>query len=146
MKKLFNGWSAGCILALAASFSFVSCVNEEYDLSQGIDTNMTLLQNTTIPLGKVAPIPLSSLLGDLEGSDSTPLKVDEQGNISLSFGNDRITQSFTMPEVEIGGEGSLMKPVNTERYKISDLSLGCTVLALDLSYLNFCHFSVLLNL
>lgn len=114
MKKLFNGWSAGCILALAASFSFVSCVNEEYDLSQGIDTNMTLLQNTTIPLGKVAPIPLSSLLGDLEGSDSTPLKVDEQGNISLSFGNDRITQSFTMPEVEIGGEGGLKFDDNVE--------------------------------
>lgn len=114
MKKLFNGWSAGCILALAASFSFVSCVNEEYDLSQGIDTNMTLLQNTSIPLGKVAPIPLSSLLGDLEGSDSTPLKVDEQGNISLSFGNDRITQSFTMPEVEIGGEGGLKFDDNVE--------------------------------
>ena len=114
MKKLFNGWSAGCILALAASFSFVSCVNEEYDLSQGIDTNMTLLQNTSIPLGKVAPIPLSSLLGDIEGSDSTPLKVDEQGNISLSFGNDRITQSFTMPEVEIGGEGGLKFEDNVE--------------------------------
>lgn len=132
MKKLFNGWSAGCILTLAASFSFVSCVNEEYDLSQGIDMDMTLLQNTAIPLGKVAPIPLSSLLGDIEGSDSSPLKVDEQGNISLSFGNDKISQTFTMPEVEIGGDGGLKFDDNVEvkfipKYKgfnLGGLSIG----------------------
>lgn len=86
-----------------------SCVNEEYDLSKGIDMDMTLLQNTTIPLGNVASISVNSLLGDTNietGPGTTSLfTADDNGNLTLSFGFDKISQTFKMPEVSLGKSG-----------------------------------------
>ena len=126
MNKLFNSRPVIAFLTVMTAFSFTACVNEEYDISNGIDMDMTLLPNTTIPLGNVPPISISSLLGDTQSASSI-LKEDRNGNLSLSFGSDRITQSFTMPEVEIGGDGGIKFDDNVEVQfipKYKGLSLG----------------------
>lgn len=106
MNKLFFKRTAiAAFFSVTAIISY-SCVNEEYDLSQGVDMDMTLLQNTTIPLGNVSAISINTLLGDT-GSESSLFSTDKNGNLSLSFGNDVLSQTFKMPKVEIGGEGGL---------------------------------------
>ena len=89
-----------------AVFSMLSCVNEEYDLSKGVEMDVQLLQNTTIPLGNTGTISINSLLGDVS-SGSSFFKIDENGDMSMDFGHEVLTQSFTMPEVTLGGEGGL---------------------------------------
>jgi len=106
MKKLFFNLAATPLLVAAAAILTLSCVNEDYDLSKGVDMDMTLLQNTTIPIGNVSTISIQTLLGDT-GSGTSVFDVDKNGNMSLSFGGDELSSSFTMPEVSIGGEGGM---------------------------------------
>lgn len=145
MSKFFLGHkSAAVILAMMTTFSFISCVNEEYDLSNGIDMDMTILKNVTVPLGNVKPIPISTLLGDLS-AESSVLDIDDAGNMSLSFGNDKITNTFTMPEVEIGGDGGLKFDDNVEvkfipKYKGINLG-GLTLTQIPSTVPQEIHFS-----
>lgn len=92
------------MLIMLASATVFSCVNPDYDLSKGIDTDMTLLKNTSIPLGNVASIPVSDLFG---GEDSSVISVDDNGDLSLSFGGGESTTTFNMPLLSMGGEGGL---------------------------------------
>ena len=108
MRKLFIERFCKALLLLI-SISVVSCVNEEYDLSQGVDMDMILLQNAAMPLGNVPQISINTLLGDTD-SESSMFNIDKYGNLSLVFGNDTISNSFTMPEVEIGGDGGVKFP------------------------------------
>ena len=112
MRKLFIERFCKALLLLI-SISVVSCVNEEYDLSQGVDMDMHLLQNAAMPLGNVSQISINTLLGDTD-SESSMFTVDKKGNLSLTFGNDRLTNTFTMPEVEIGGDGGIQFDDNVE--------------------------------
>lgn len=100
MKRLFSKLA---VMSLTAIFS-CSCVNPDYDLSQGLELDMVLLPNTAVPVGNVEPVSISTLLGDANSSSSM-MSIDEAGNMTLSFGNDTLTQTFTMPEVNLGGEG-----------------------------------------
>lgn len=105
MNELFFKHQAISVVLILTAMAHLSCVNEEYDLSKGIDMDMTLLQNTSIPLGNVAEISINNLLGETSGS--SVFGTDKNGNLSLSFGKDVLTKTFKMPEVELGGDGGL---------------------------------------
>lgn len=112
MNELFFKRPAISGLLILTTLGNLSCVNEEYDLSQGIDMDMTLLQNTSIPLGNVAEISINNLLGEI--SESSVFRTDKNGNLSLSFGSDVLTKTFKMPEVELGGDGGMNFDENLE--------------------------------
>lgn len=105
MTKLFSKHLSPSLSLILTALVFLSCVNEEYDLSKGIDMDMTFLQNTSIPLGNVAEISVNDLLGNTD--DSSAFTADRRGNLSFSFGKDLISKTFKMPEVELGGDGGM---------------------------------------
>ena len=119
MNKLLKNCHAATFSCVMAVFSMLSCVNEEYDLSKGVEMDVQLLQNTTIPLGNTGTIAINSLLGDVS-SGSSFFKIDQNGDMSMDFGHEVMTQSFTMPEVTLGGEGGLMSQNITVKFSIGD--------------------------
>ena len=106
MNKLFTKLQVVTLLSVMASFTVTSCVNEEYDLSQGVDMDMQLLQNATVPIGDTGSIGINTLLGDTQ-SGSSFFNLSESGDLSLSFGSERLTQTFSVPEVNLSGDGGL---------------------------------------
>lgn len=105
MNKLFTKLQLVTMSAMAA-LTVTSCVNEEYDLSQGVDMDMQLLQNATVPIGDTGSIGINTLLGDAQ-SGSSFFNVTESGDLSLSFGNEKLIQKFSVPEVNLSGDGGI---------------------------------------
>ena len=80
MNKLLKNCHAVTLICVMAVFSMLSCVNEEYDLSKGVEMDVQILQNTTIPLGNTGSIAINSLLGDVSNGSSF-FNIDENGDI-----------------------------------------------------------------
>lgn len=75
------------ILMLASAITLSSCFTDDYDLSNGINTDMSVGGDSlSIPIGKTDSIFLGSLL---DGQDSTLLQETSDGSYLLSF-NDSI--------------------------------------------------------
>lgn len=106
MNKLFVRLFLALTSFVVTSFLLLSCINEDYDLSKGVDMDVHILHNTSIPVGNFTDIPVVSLFGDA-GTDNSVFFIDEDGNIALFLTEDVITQTFSMPKVDIGGEGGL---------------------------------------
>ena len=122
MNKLFAKIRAITCLSVLASFTFTSCVNEEYDISKGIDLDMQLLQNTSFPLGNISTISIESLLmGD--DSMSSVFDVDSEGNLSLKLFNDVISEVVEMPTISFSGEGGISAKTSNVNFM---LDLGYT--------------------
>ena len=118
MTKLFNRPQTAMVLTVLAVFSFVSCVNEDYDISEGIEMDIQLLQNTTIPLGNTGTIAINTLLGDT--ANSSFFNVADNGDMSLSFGHEVLSQTFTVPEIVLDGKGGISARSMTANLLISD--------------------------
>lgn len=117
MNNLFSKIKYLAGFSAIALFSMTSCVNDEYDLSKGLDMDMQILQGTSLPLGNVAPVSIKDLLvGD--GSESSFISEDGSGNLSFSFFKDQLKQSFQMPEVRLDGDGGLMAEEAEARFHI----------------------------
>lgn len=77
--------------------SAVSCVNEEYDLSKEIDLEMTILRNTSVPIGHTGMVGLDEFLS-LDESESIISK-DSEGNLYFTFSQEiPEVQDFNIPE------------------------------------------------
>jgi hypothetical protein len=118
MTKLFNRPQTAMVLTVLAVFSFVSCVNEDYDISEGIEMDIQLLQNTTIPLGNTGTIAINTLLGDT--ADGSFFNIADNGDMSLSFGHEVLSQTFTVPEIALDGKGGISARSMTANLLISD--------------------------
>lgn len=81
-------------------FTLSSCVNKEYDLSNGVDTNITLLKNIPVPIGTLDPIKLESIL-NIDSESNNFIKKTESGDYSLLFECDEISQSFTVENMQL---------------------------------------------
>lgn len=118
MIKLFNKLQTAKVLTVLAVFSLVSCVNEDYDISEGIEMDIQILQNTTIPLGNTGTIAINTLLGDT--ADGSFFNIADNGDMSLSFGHEVLSQTFTVPEVALDGKGGISARSMTANLLISD--------------------------
>lgn len=118
MTKLFNRLQTAKVLTVLAVFSLVSCVNEDYDISEGIEMDIQLLQNTTIPLGNTGTIAINTLLGDT--ADGSFFNIADNGDMSLSFGHEVLSQTFTVPEVALDGKGGISTRSMNAQLIISD--------------------------
>lgn len=106
MKKLFFRLFLALTSSVVTLFLLPSCVNEDYDLSKGVEMDIHLLHNTSIPIGNFSHIPVMSLFGDA-GTENSVFMIDDEGNISLFLTEDVISETFQMPQLNIDGDGGL---------------------------------------
>lgn len=118
MNKLFSKVKVAAAFSAMTLVALASCVNEEYDLSKGIDMDVQILQNAALPIGNVAPISIKNILGDTDSTASV-ITEDEYGNMTLSFFQDVLTQTFTMPDVALDGDGGLMAQSADVKFNIN---------------------------
>ncbi len=95
---MFNKTSI-CFYLMFMAIAMSSCINEEYDISDGIDMDMTLLKNVSIPIGNVEKITVDELL--VIDEDDENITVDGKGNYSISFAGTTITEELVVPEVNL---------------------------------------------
>lgn len=118
MNKLFSKLKVAAAFSAMTLVPLVSCVNEEYDLAKGIDMDVQILQNAALPIGNLAPVSIKSILGDTDSTASI-ITEDEYGNLTLSFFQDVMTQTFTMPDVTLDGDGGLMAQSADVKFNIN---------------------------
>lgn len=57
----YSRWHSVLIILTGMS-ALSACVNEEYDLSKDIDTEITILKNVSMPLGSIEPVTIEKSL------------------------------------------------------------------------------------
>ena len=109
-------------------FLFLSCVDQQYDLSQ-IDKEVVVLREIEMPVGNLKPVSISDFL-DLDAAQGSFISIDEKGDFHLSFDGDAlISTSVTVPDFEIGIDEGLI-----EERKLS-LNLPSFIAGMDVSKL-----------
>ena len=84
MKMLhYMRWHSVLII-LAGMSALSACVNEEYDLSKDIDTEITILQNVSMPVGSIEPVTIEKVL-NLEQDENSVLRKDDDGDFIFTF-------------------------------------------------------------
>ena len=109
-------------------FLFLSCVDQQYDLSQ-IDKEVVVLREIEMPVGNLKPVSISDFL-DLDAAQGSLISADAKGDFHLSFDGDAlISTSVTVPDFEIGIDEGLI-----EERKLS-LNLPSFIAGMDVSKL-----------
>ena len=82
-------------------FALNSCVDESYDISKPIDTNITALKNFSLPIGSVNDILLEDMF-DINTTEN--ISVDANGDFIFNYNNkDKIYQKeFVVPNFVLG--------------------------------------------
>ena len=83
-------------LAISIPASFISCVNEDYDLTKDIDKTIRIDGDISAPIGNSETILVADLL-DLDSNESETLSLDFNENYSLTFMGNRTETNFTVP-------------------------------------------------
>lgn len=96
--KEFKTTALAAMTASLSVFGASSCVNQEYDLNKGIDMGMTVDGNISAPLGSTEKIMIGDFL-EIDGSDG--LVEDTEGNLSLSFAGDAISETIDVPAIDL---------------------------------------------
>lgn len=94
------------LIPVPALFCMMSCVNEEFDFNNGIDTSASINGNLGLPIGSTELIPVGDFLKlDSEDGTESLLKTDENGDYYFSFGNSEpIAQTVRVPSVQISSD------------------------------------------
>ena len=97
MKMLhYMRWHSALII-LAGMPALSACVNEEYDLSKDIDTDLTVLKNISMPVGSIGSIAISDILTLDDDSDSV-IRKDENGDFVFAFTGQTISAEPKLDE------------------------------------------------
>ena len=109
MKILSDTRFHSVLLSMFGVLALSACVNEEYDFSKEIDTDLTILKNVSMPLGSVEKITISKLL-TLEDNESV-IKTDDQGNFVFSFSGSDIIAELDVPSFALADGGMHTEPL-----------------------------------
>lgn len=80
---------------------FSSCVNKDFDLSNGIVADATLFENVSLPIGDVDKITLEKLLFAEEGSDAG-IEADADGDLYIDFAGGSTVAEINVAEFVLG--------------------------------------------
>lgn len=106
MKMLhYMRWHSALII-LAGMPALSACVNEEYDLSKDIDTDLTVLKNISMPVGSIGSIAISDILTLDDDSDSV-IRKDENGDFVFAFTGQTISAEIEAPSFSIAPSGGI---------------------------------------
>ena len=98
-KRSWIPWCAASIVIACAS----GCVNEQYDLSKGIDMTIGADVNISVPVGSTEFIEIGDFL-KIEESENNMIFMDETtGDYYLSFsGDEPFSTTIEVPEINLG--------------------------------------------
>ncbi len=106
MKILYLSALRSVIILMAGLLALSSCVNDEYDLSQDIDTEMTLLKNVSMPIGSFEMVSISELL-TLNDDEESIISKNDEGDFIFSFSGDEISAEIDVPSFTIAPSGGI---------------------------------------
>ena len=93
-------------LAVAAA-----CVNEEYDLSKEVDTEMTILKDVTLPIGDVGKISIAEIL-DFDPDEEPMVHVDHNGDLSVAYTCEKVSAQIDVPTFKLApSDGIRTNPI-----------------------------------
>lgn len=106
MKMLhYLRWHSVLIILTGMS-ALSACVNEEYDLSKDIDTEITILKNVSMPLGSIEPVTIEKIL-NLEQEDISVLCKNDDGDFIFTFTGSEISAEIDVPSFSIAPAGGI---------------------------------------
>lgn len=106
MKMLhYSRWHSVLIILTGMS-ALSACVNEEYDLSKDIDTEITILKNVSMPLGSIEPVTIEKIL-NLEQEDISVLCKNDDGDFIFTFTGSEISAEIDVPSFSIAPAGGI---------------------------------------
>ena len=110
-KRSWIPWCAASIVIACAS----GCVNEQYDLSKGIDMTIGADVNISVPVGSTEFIEIGDFL-KIEESENNMIFMDETtGDYYLSFaGKEPFSTTIEVPEINLGKTESEEVTVNLD--------------------------------
>lgn len=110
-KRSWIPWCAASIVIACAS----GCVNEQYDLSKGIDMTIGADVNISVPVGSTEFIEIGDFL-KIEESENNMIFMDETtGDYYLSFaGKEPFSTTIEVPEINLGKTESETVTVNLD--------------------------------
>ena len=85
------------LMGLAAA---TACVNEEYDLSKDIDSEMTILKDIALPLGDVGKISIADIL-EFDTDEESMFQIDQNGDLMMSFSGEKVAAEINVPSFKI---------------------------------------------
>jgi len=117
-KRSWIPWCAASIVIACAS----GCVNEQYDLSKGIDMTIGADVNISVPVGSTEFIEIGDFL-KIEESENNMIFMDETtGDYYLSFsGDEPFSTTIEVPEINLGTTESETVTVNLDIRENADL-------------------------
>lgn len=117
-KRSWIPWCAASIVIACAS----GCVNEQYDLSKGIDMTIGADVNISVPVGSTEFIEIGDFL-KIEESENNMIFMDETtGDYYLSFaGKEPFSTTIEVPEINLGKTESETVTVNFDIRENADL-------------------------
>lgn len=117
-KRSWIPWCAASIVIACAS----GCVNEQYDLSKGIDMTIGADVNISVPVGSTEFIEIGDFL-KIEESENNMIFMDETtGDYYLSFaGKDPFSTTIEVPEINLGTTKSETVTVKLDISENADL-------------------------
>ena len=115
-----------CSSMLMLLMAMASCVNEEYDLSNGVDMEMTVLPDACLPVGNIEKITLDKILLIEEDEENSLISTDQDGNYSLRFSGEKINVENSIPEFGIGNYDFQATTVNFHTGALAGMEPGVT--------------------
>lgn len=117
-KRSWIPWCAASIVIACAS----GCVNEQYDLSKGIDMTIGADVNISVPVGSTEFIEIGDFL-KIEESENNMIFMDETtGDYYLSFsGDEPFSTTIEVPEINLGTTESEKVEVKLDISENADL-------------------------
>ena len=117
-KRSWIPWCAASIVIACAS----GCVNEQYDLSKGIDMTIGADVNISVPVGSTEFIEIGDFL-KIEESENNMIFMDETtGDYYLSFaGKEPFSTTIEVPEINLGTTQSKEVEVKLDISENADL-------------------------
>ena len=98
-RLLFNALPKSIAL-VAVAWAAASCINEEYDFNNGIDTTVTIKGDISAPIGNTSFMLIGDFL-NLEDESASALVKEENGDYSVRLSGEDAAFSYTVPTVEI---------------------------------------------
>ena len=75
----------------------MSCVNEEYDLSEGVQADGTFMENISVPIGSVQKITLDKILFENGETSNSAISYASNGDLHIEFFGQQEEFSYTVP-------------------------------------------------
>lgn len=134
MKLLYNFRWHSILITVCGMLVLSACVNEEYDLSKEIDTEMTLLKNVSMPLGSIEKISIADIL-TLEEDGGSVVSKNSDGDFIFSFAGEEISAEIEVPSFSIApASGIRTEPIEVHFSTGSAAGLSPDLITEDIVY------------